>query len=220
MHLPWPDSMDISPRFAGSVFIAIDLSMCKKQAWKRSAVFLGEVSMDRENSAKIKEIYHIIVFLTAVALVTGIFVSGDIGKSFGMDGYNSQLLRFDGWKIRSSDSDEPVELPCYLWGRSGPSYITNTLPRALGAGSFLAFRSSGCIVRVYVGESLIYSNTQMYERTVREAAVYNYVPVTCSLRLCKHRGGGFLLKHPTGCSINRLSPCAPRFYGIRLGYHP
>ena len=26
-----------------------------------------------------------------------------------------------------------------------------------------------------------------------------------------YRGGGFLLNNPSGLSINRLSPCAPRF---------
>lgn len=39
---------------------------------------------------------------------------------------------------------------------------------------------------------------------------YLYNCVTCSRRL-KRRG--FLLNSPSGLSINRLSPCAPRFYG-------
>lgn len=133
--------------------------------------------MDRENTVKRKEKYHILVVLTAVVLVIVVFASGDIGKSFGMEGYNSELLRFTGWKIRSSDSEEPVELPCYLWEKTGSCFLTNTLPRALGAGSFLAFRSSGCTVRVYVGGSLIYTNAGSYRRTVRETAVYNYVPL-------------------------------------------
>ena len=115
--------------------------------------------------------------MIVAALVTSTVASGDLGSPLGNSVSSGELLRFNGWTKSTSDGVVRLELPCLLWTAKGVSRITNTLPMALGQGTYLAFESSGSIVRVYIDGEKVYSSEEVFARTVRDGTVYNYVPM-------------------------------------------
>lgn len=133
--------------------------------------------MEENKTGKKKTQYYILAILIVTVLVVSTAAAGDSGSPFGRIAPEGELLRFNGWTRHTAQGEVPLELPCYLWLKNASCSITNTLPMALGQGTYLAFESSGSIVRVYISGECVYSNEEMFMRTVRDGSVYNYVPM-------------------------------------------